>query len=32
MSKKQKSTTIDFDFGIGSIIPSTQELKNQGIL
>ncbi len=24
MSKKQKITTIDFDFGIGEIIPSTQ--------
>lgn len=29
MSKKQKSTTIDFDFGIGSIIPSTQEAYHQ---
>lgn len=25
MPKKQKITSIDFDFGIGSIIPSTQE-------
>lgn len=25
MSKKQPLTTIDFDFGIGEIIPATQE-------
>ncbi len=37
MSKKQKLTPINFDFGIGTIIPSTQEayhqeFKSQGIL
>jgi len=30
MSKKQKITIIDFDFGIGDIIPSTQEAFHGG--
>lgn len=30
MSKKLKSTSIDFDFGVGDIIPSTQEAYHHG--
>lgn len=30
MSKKLKITAIDFDFGIGDIVPATQEAYNNG--
>lgn len=30
MSKKEKTTSIDFDFGVGDIIPSTQEAYHRG--
>lgn len=30
MSKKLKPTSIDFDFGVGDIIPSTQEVHRHG--
>ena len=30
MSKKNKITAVDFDFGIGEIVPSTQEAYHQG--
>ena len=29
--KKGRATSIDFDFGIGDIIPSTQEAYRQGV-